>query len=99
MSCTSVFYESPFRIVSTIEMVRNIDPARELFVARELTKKFEEHLFGTADAVVKKLRKKERVKGELVVVMRGGSGSETVWADEEPDERRDEVDQDSAEED
>lgn len=92
LGCTSVFYESPFRLLSTLEMVCRLEGAREIFVARELTKKFEEHLFGSAEEVTRKVRAKGRIKGEIVVVVRGTSRNSLPHEDsaadddEEPDE-------------
>ncbi len=40
--CTSVYFESPHRLVRALEDAAAVVPDRELCVARELTKKFEE---------------------------------------------------------
>ena len=45
---TSVFFESPYRIMKTLAACAEIMPDRQLCVARELTKKFEEFRRGTA---------------------------------------------------
>src|ERR1700756_4781713 len=46
--CTSIFFESPHRLLKTLEACIQIMPGRQLCVARELTKKFEEFHRGTA---------------------------------------------------
>lgn len=45
---TTVFFESPYRIAKTLAACAEIMPERQLCVARELTKKFEEFRRGTA---------------------------------------------------
>src|SRR3954467_4683998 len=44
---TTVFFESPYRILKTLTAAAEIMPQRQLCVARELTKKFEEFRRGT----------------------------------------------------
>lgn len=67
---TSVLLESCHRIRSTLEAVRDLDPARELAVAREITKLHEETLRGPADDLLRLLTG-PRLRGELVLVVRG----------------------------
>src|SRR3989440_9244025 len=45
---TTIFFESPYRILKTLTACAAIMPDRQLCVARELTKKFEEFRRGTA---------------------------------------------------
>src|SRR5262249_26077431 len=45
---TSIYFESPYRLTKTLKAFVNILPDRQLCVARELTKKFEEFRRGTA---------------------------------------------------
>ena len=47
---TVVLYESPHRLSSTLEELAQSCPERELFVTREMTKKFEESWWGPAEA-------------------------------------------------
>ena len=70
---TVIIYESPFRIIKTIEDVRRIMGDRQIAVCRELTKKFEEVIRGKAGDVLEKI-KGSRVRGEIVLVI---SGQET----------------------
>ena len=65
---TVVFYESPFRIVKTLQMLKGKMPEAQVVIGRELTKKFEEMIRGTPDELIKKLGDK-KVKGELVVMV------------------------------
>lgn len=67
---TIVFYESPHRLEKTLEDMLEVLQDREICVAREISKKFEEFLRGTISDVMEKIRKKP-VKGEIVVVLAG----------------------------
>lgn len=49
-----VIYESPYRLLKTLGELQTICPERQVVVARELTKKFEEILRGTAGEILKK---------------------------------------------
>jgi len=62
---TVVFYESPHRILKTLEALKPF--MRKLVVARELTKQFETIYRGTAEEVIHGLGDKPR--GEFVVVV------------------------------
>jgi len=83
---TIIFYESPFRLVKTLEqLVIFFGPARQVCVSRELTKIYEENRRGTA-AEVMDWYKSHPPKGEIVIVVEGcktnaGKDSET----EEPE--------------
>lgn len=75
---TAIILESCHRIRSTLEALAELAPARELAVVREITKVFEETLRGTAGDLLA-LMTGPRLKGELVLVMRGspeGGGDE-----------------------
>jgi 16S rRNA (cytidine1402-2'-O)-methyltransferase len=63
---TLVFYESPFRIEKLLGELVEIFSEREVVLARELTKKFEEFLRGTPAELVA-LAQKRQLKGEFVV--------------------------------
>ncbi|MCL4498753.1 MAG: 16S rRNA (cytidine(1402)-2'-O)-methyltransferase [Chloroflexi bacterium] len=67
---TVVIYESPHRIMTLLKEVALIDEGRRVAVARELTKKFEELVRGTAAQVGRKLQ--GRARGEIVVVIDRG---------------------------
>ncbi len=70
---TMIFYESPFRLVKTLEQFKEYFGADRLTsVSRELTKMFEETFTGTTEEVLKHFQAKE-VKGEIVIVVAGKS--------------------------
>ena len=67
---TLVFYESPHRIVETLQDVLDILGDREIALARELTKVYEEVLRGGVSEIQKGIGSR-RLKGEIVVVVSG----------------------------
>lgn len=70
---TVVFYESPHRILKTLEQIDAIfGSERKVSISRELTKKFEETVRGTAKELIKYYTNKPP-KGEIVLVVDGKS--------------------------
>lgn len=69
-SHTSIFYESPFRIVKTIQALAEIAPDTPVCVARELTKVFETYHRGSAAALLAEFTA-HPPKGEMVVLIGG----------------------------
>ncbi len=68
---TMVFYESPMRLVKTLEdFIQYFGAERACSVSRELTKMFEENKRGTLQEVVNFFKEKT-VKGEIVIVVEG----------------------------
>jgi 16S rRNA (cytidine1402-2'-O)-methyltransferase len=69
---TLVFYESPYRIEKLLGELNEVFPEREVVLARELTKKFEEFLRGKpAELLV--VAQKRSLKGEFVVLIAGAN--------------------------
>ncbi|MEO8771001.1 MAG: 16S rRNA (cytidine(1402)-2'-O)-methyltransferase [Ferruginibacter sp.] len=68
---TMVFYESPMRLVKTLNnFIEYFGAERQCCVSRELTKKFEENKRGTLQEVHDHFNAKT-VKGEIVIVVQG----------------------------
>ncbi len=68
---TMIFYESPYRLVKTLEQFAEFfSPERECSVAREISKKFEEHKRGTIQEVAQWYKEHEP-KGEIVIIVAG----------------------------
>lgn len=65
---TGIFFESPHRILSTLEILTEIDPQARVCVARELTKKFETYHRGTAAELAAHF-KAHPAKGEIVLLV------------------------------
>ncbi len=67
---TTIFFESPHRLAKTLAAGAEIMPERQLCVARELTKKFEEFRRGTASELLA-FYSARAVKGEIVLIVEG----------------------------
>ncbi|HVR14035.1 MAG TPA: ribosomal RNA small subunit methyltransferase I, partial [Gaiellaceae bacterium] len=73
-----VAFESPRRLPATLRSLADAQPAREVAVCRELTKKFEEVVRGTAAELAARFA--EAPKGEITLVLGPGSPSTDVDA-------------------
>ena len=70
---TMIFYESPYRLVKTLDQFAEVfGEDRGCSVAREISKKFEEHRRGTVKEVADWYREHEP-KGEIVIILAGAS--------------------------
>ena len=68
---TMIFYESPYRVVKTLEQFAEaFGPSRQVSVCREISKIHEESVRGTLEAVIAHFKEKEP-KGEIVIVLEG----------------------------
>jgi len=68
---TMVFYESPYRLVKTLnEFVIHFGPGREASVSREISKLFEENIRGNLSALADHYTNKQP-KGEIVIIVSG----------------------------
>ena len=67
---TSVFFESPYRINKTLTACAELMPERQLCVARELTKKFEEFRRGTGAELLAHYEA-HPAKGEITLLVEG----------------------------
>ena len=67
---TVVFYESPHRIVKTLNDLSAIIGDREVFIAREMTKVFEEYRWGSADEHARYYTENtDKCRGEFVCIV------------------------------
>jgi len=67
--CTTICYESPNRLIKTLEKIAEIDSERDIAVLRELTKQYETLYAGKPHNVIQEVSKK--LCGEIVVVIDG----------------------------
>jgi 16S rRNA (cytidine1402-2'-O)-methyltransferase len=67
---TTLFFESPYRLLKALQACNTVMPERQLCVARELTKKFEEFRRGTAAELLAHYEA-HPAKGEIVLVVSG----------------------------
>jgi len=86
---TMIFYESPFRLVKTLEQLAEFfGKERPASVSRELTKFFEENKRGTLSELADYFKSKT-VKGEIVIVVggkvAGKKNHDDIWEKEEAD--------------
>lgn len=71
LPCTIVFYESPHRLIKTLQQIAEfLGEERQICVVRELTKMFETFHRGTV-AEVQKYFEETPPKGEIVIVLEG----------------------------
>ncbi len=70
LPCALVFFESPYRLVRSLQDMQETLGDRRAVVARELTKKFEEILRGNVSDILKKLENRS-VKGEITIIVEG----------------------------
>ncbi|DAB28081.1 MAG: 16S rRNA (cytidine(1402)-2'-O)-methyltransferase [Sulfurimonas sp. RIFOXYD12_FULL_33_39] len=68
---TTILYESPHRLEKLLNELSCEEPLRKIFLAKELTKKYQKYYFGTADEV--KVKLDANLRGEWVVVIEAGS--------------------------
>ncbi len=76
-SISTIFYESPHRVLDTLTDIATTLPFREVAAARELTKMHEEVLRGTAQVIHDQLAARESIKGEFVLVIAPTQKDET----------------------
>ena len=67
-----VIYESPFRVVKTLEDICELDANIKVVCSRELTKVYEEFIIGTSSEVLAQLKAKASVKGEFAICVAPG---------------------------
>jgi 16S rRNA (cytidine1402-2'-O)-methyltransferase len=72
--CVLVAFESPQRVGASLRSLAAFDPAREVAVCRELTKRFEEVVRGAAAEVAERFA--EPPKGEITLVVGAAAGGD-----------------------
>ncbi len=68
-----VFFEAPHRLRETLLALDELAPSRQLFVAREMTKRFETYLAATPAALIDQIDAADQWRGEFVCVLEGGT--------------------------
>lgn len=80
---TMVFYESPHRLKKTLEQMNNIfGENRQITLARELTKKYEEFIRGNIKDTLKWV-KDNQVRGEFVIIVEGNPNPQIIEKNDE----------------
>lgn len=67
---TMIFFETQFRILKSLPVMLEAFGDREIFVGRELTKKFEEKMRAKISEIISTLENRT-IKGEIVIVVPG----------------------------
>ena len=65
---TLIIYEAPHRIIETLKDIYSVFGNRNIVIARELTKKYEEYIRGTLEEVIQNI---PELKGEIVLIIEG----------------------------
>ncbi len=72
-----ILYEAPHRLLKLLEELASIDGERELFLAKELTKRYQRYYRGSAAALYEQF-KSENIRGEWVVIIEGEKSERTA---------------------
>lgn len=64
-----IIYESPFRVVKTLEELAAFENIKRVVVARELTKAHEEIISGSVEDVLDSLKSRSAIKGEFAIAI------------------------------
>lgn len=75
-----IVYESPFRIIKTLEEIKALDDTRQIVLGREMTKTFEQFVTGTASEIISQLKV---VKGEFAFCVLPKTKEEPEDSDED----------------
>jgi len=73
----TVLYESPHRLMKLLSQINNLDPQRELFLVKEISKKYQRYYRGSVSEILQKLDDSS-IKGEWVVVIRAKAQKEAI---------------------
>lgn len=81
---TQIFYESPYRVVATLENMLAVYGDRKVTVVRELTKLYEEYQRGIISELLAYLAD-HSLKGECLIIVAGHDGRQVVSSDQPMD--------------
>ena len=65
---TLIIYEAPHRIIETLQDIYQVFGNRNIVIARELTKKYEEYIRGSLEDIIDNITE---LKGEIVLIIEG----------------------------
>ena len=81
---TLVLYESPYRVQKLLAELNEVFADRQIVLARELTKKFEEYLRGTPGELIESVQKRA-ARGEFVVLIGARTNTKSPQLEEGPE--------------
>ncbi|GAB6065895.1 16S rRNA (cytidine(1402)-2'-O)-methyltransferase [Aquifex pyrophilus] len=67
---TVILFENPNRVLKILELILEIFGDVEACVARELTKVHEEYIRGSVSEIIEEIKRREKIKGEIVILFR-----------------------------
>lgn len=82
---TIVFYESPHRLLKTLEALSLCVPHRKMVIARELTKLHEEFVQGTVLELYTNFMSRSKILGEFVMILAPSHDESAAGSDEKDD--------------
>ena len=69
MDCTIILFESPYRLIKTVENLFRIMGNRYISICKEISKINEEVFFGRMEDVIFDLKERPSIKGEYVILI------------------------------
>jgi 16S rRNA (cytidine1402-2'-O)-methyltransferase len=78
-----VFFEAPHRLRDCLLALDELAPERQVFVAREMTKRFETYLVGRPADLVQKMDAAEQWRGEVVCILEGAADQAASAAEQQ----------------
>lgn len=78
-----LFFEAPHRLRDCLLTLAELAPERRVFVAREMTKRFETYLAGTPQMLVEQMDAAEQWRGEVVCVLEGAEDRSASTAEQQ----------------
>jgi 16S rRNA (cytidine1402-2'-O)-methyltransferase len=70
ISSLLIFFESPHRLINTLELFIEIFGEQiNISISKEITKFYEENIRGTIPEVLSKLKLKDKIRGEYIIVL------------------------------
>ena len=70
LECAAIFFESPLRILKTLNFINDHYGSCEITFVRELTKKNEEVINSNITEVIEKLKNRKKILGEITFVVK-----------------------------
>ena len=70
LECAVIFFESPLRILKTLNFINDHYGSCEITLVRELTKKNEEVINSNITEVIEKLKNRKKILGEITFVVK-----------------------------
>ena len=67
---TIVIYESPFRVIKTLEYAAELNERFYIAACNDLTKKFQKIFRGNISEVIERLRTEKKIVGEWVIILK-----------------------------